>query len=37
MLMNTHFIMAKSILDNIDENKTFFYKRKKFYIWQYKA
>lgn len=36
MLMNTHFIMAKSILDNIDENKTFFIS-EKFYIWQYKA
>lgn len=30
MLMNTHFIMAKSILDNIDENKTFFISEKNF-------
>ena len=30
MLMNTHFIISKNILKNLDSNKTFFLSDKNF-------
>lgn len=30
MLMNTHFMIANSVIDNIDENKSFFISKKNF-------
>ena len=30
MLINTHFIISKNVLENLDSNKTFFISNKNF-------
>lgn len=30
MLINTHFIISKSVLDNLESNKSFFLSKKNF-------